>query len=133
MIIPVKNRVQTVGDAVSSVLKQQTTFPFNLIVVDNHSTDGTTDLLRSFAQKDSRMVHLIPERQDLLIGGCWNEAIMHPACGRFAVQLDSDDIYNDETTLQKIVDAFHREKCAAGDRVLPDDQFQAGGNPAGRD
>jgi hypothetical protein len=59
------------------------------------------------------MVHLIPVRQDLLIGGCWNEAIMHPACGRFAVQLDSDDIYSDETTLQKIVDAFHREKCAA--------------------
>ena len=113
VIIPVKNRVKTVGDAVSSVLKQQTTFPFNLIVVDNHSTDGTTDLLRSFAQKDNRMVHLIPERQDLLIGGCWNEAIMHSACGRFAVQLDSDDIYSDEATLQKIVDAFHREKCAA--------------------
>jgi hypothetical protein len=113
VIIPVKNRAQTVGDAVSSVLKQQTTFSFNLIIVDNHSTDGTTDLLRSYAQKDNRMVHLVPERQDLLIGGCWNEAIMHPACGRFAVQLDSDDIYSDETTLQKIVDAFHREKCAA--------------------
>lgn len=113
VIIPVKNRAKTVGDAVTSVLKQQTTFPFNLIVVDNHSTDGTTDLLRPFAQKDSRMIHLIPERQDLLIGGCWNKAIMHPACGRFAVQLDSDDIYKDETTLQKIVDAFHREKCAA--------------------
>ena len=113
VIIPVKNRAKTVGDAVRSVLKQQTKFPFNLIVVDNHSTDGTTDLLRSFAQKDSRMIHLIPERQDLLIGGCWNEAIMHPACGRFAVQLDSDDIYSDGNTLQKIVDAFHREKCAA--------------------
>ena len=113
VIIPVKNRVKTVGDAVSSVLKQKTTFPFNLIVVDNHSTDGTTDLLRSFAQKDKRLVHVIPKRQDLLIGGCWNEAIMHPACGRFAVQLDSDDIYKDETTLQKVVDAFHREKCAA--------------------
>jgi glycosyltransferase involved in cell wall biosynthesis len=113
VIIPVKNRVQTVGDAVSSVLKQQTNFPFNLIVVDNHSTDGTTDLLRSFARKDKRMVHFVPERQDLLIGGCWNEAIMHPACGRFAVQLDSDDIYSGEDTLQKIVDAFHREKCAA--------------------
>ncbi len=113
VIIPVKDRVKTVGDAVSSVLKQQTTFPFNLIVVDNHSTDGTTDLLRSFAQKDRRMIHAIPARQDLLIGGCWNEAIMHPACGRFAVQLDSDDIYKDEATLQKVVDAFHREKCAA--------------------
>lgn len=113
VIIPVKNRVKTVGDAVSSVLKQETTFPFNLIVVDNHSTDGTTDLLRSFARKDRRMFHVIPERQDLLIGGCWNEAIMHPACGRFAIQLDSDDIYKDETTIQKVVGAFHREKCAA--------------------
>ncbi len=113
VIIPVKNRVNTVGDAVASVLKQRTTFPFNLIVVDNHSNDGTTDLLRTFAQKDKRMIHVIPEREDLLIGGCWNEAIMHPACGRFAIQLDSDDIYKDETTLQKIVDAFHREKSAA--------------------
>jgi hypothetical protein len=113
VIIPVKNRVQTVGDAVRSVLNQRTSFPFNLIVVDNHSTDGTTDLLRSFARKDKRLFHLVPERQDLLIGGCWNEAIMHTACGRFAVQLDSDDIYSDEATLQKIVDAFHREKCVA--------------------
>lgn len=112
VIIPVRNRVKTVGDAVASVLKQKTTFPFNLIVVDNHSTDGTTDLLRSFAEKDKRMVHVIPQRQDLLIGGCWNEGVHHPACGRFAIQLDSDDIYKDETTLQKVVDAFRREKCA---------------------
>jgi glycosyltransferase involved in cell wall biosynthesis len=110
--IPVRNRVKTVSDAVASVLKQKTTFPFNLIVVDNHSTDGTTDLLRSFAEKDKRMVHVIPQRQDLLIGGCWNEGVHHPACGRFAVQLDSDDIYKDEHTLQKIVDAFRREQCA---------------------
>jgi glycosyltransferase involved in cell wall biosynthesis len=112
VIIPVRNRVKTVGDAVDSVLKQKTTFPFNLIVVDNHSTDGTTDLLRAVAQKDTRLVHVIPTRQDLLIGGCWNEGVHHPACGRFTVQLDSDDIYKDETTLQKIVDAFRREKCA---------------------
>jgi glycosyltransferase involved in cell wall biosynthesis len=112
VIIPVKNRVKTVGDAVSSALKQKTAFPFNLIVVDNHSTDGTTDLLRSFAQKDKRVVHVIPGRLDLLIGGCWNEGIDHPACGRFAVQLDSDDIYKDENTLQKIIEAFRREKCA---------------------
>jgi glycosyltransferase involved in cell wall biosynthesis len=113
VIIPVRNRVKTVGDAVASVLNQKTTFPFNLIVVDNHSTDGTTVLLSSIAQKDTRMVHAIPQRQDLLIGGCWNEGVHHPACGRFAVQLDSDDIYSDENTLQKIVDAFRREKCAA--------------------
>jgi hypothetical protein len=112
VIIPVKNRVKTVGDAVDSVLKQQTSFPFNVIVIDNHSTDGTTDLLRSFAQKDCRVVRVIPERQDLLIGGCWNEGINHPACGRFVVQLDSDDIYKDESTLQKVVDAFRRESCA---------------------
>jgi glycosyltransferase involved in cell wall biosynthesis len=112
VIIPVKNRVKTVGDAVGSVLKQQTSFPFNLIVVDNHSSDGTTDLLRSYAQRDNRVIHVIPTRDDLLIGGCWNEGIAHPACGRFAVQLDSDDLYKDETTLQQIVDLFHREHCA---------------------
>jgi hypothetical protein len=112
VIIPVKNRMNTVGDAVRSVLKQKTAFPFNLIVIDNHSTDGTTDLLRSLAAKDRRLVHLIPERQDLLIGGCWNEGVHHPSCGRFAVQLDSDDIYRDEHTLQAIVDAFHGQKCA---------------------
>ena len=112
VIIPVKNRVQTVGDAVSSVLKQKTAFPFNLIVVDNHSTDGTTDLLRSFVQKNKRVIHVIPERLDLLIGGCWNEGIDQPTCGRFAVQLDSDDIYKDENTLQKVIYAFRREKCA---------------------
>ena len=112
VIIPVKNRVKTVGDAVTSVLKQQASFPFNLIVIDNHSTDGTTDLLRSFAEKDQRLIHVIPERQDLLIGGCWNEGIHHPACGRFAVQLDSDDLYQDQSTLQKVVDAFRHQKCA---------------------
>lgn len=112
VIIPVRNRVKTVGDAVTSVLKQKTNFPFNLIVVDNHSTDGTTDLLRDIAAKDKRMIHVIPARQDLLIGGCWNEGVHHPACGRFTVQLDSDDIYKDEHTLQAVVDAFRREKCA---------------------
>jgi glycosyltransferase involved in cell wall biosynthesis len=112
VIIPVKNRVKTVGDAVASILNQHTNFPFNLIVVDNHSSDGTSDLLRSLAAKDRRLIHLIPGRQDLGIGGCWNEGVGHPDCGRFAVQLDSDDIYKDEHTLQKIVDAFRRENCA---------------------
>jgi glycosyltransferase involved in cell wall biosynthesis len=112
VIIPVRNRVKTIGDAVTSVLKQRATFPFNLIVVDNHSTDGTTDLLRTFVQRDNRIVHLIPQREDLGIGGCWNEGIAHPACGRFAIQLDSDDIYKDETTVQTVVDTFRRENCA---------------------
>ena len=112
VIIPVKNRVKTIGDAVHSVLKQRTSFPFNVIVVDNHSHDGTTHLLREIAAADKRLIVLIPQRHDLGIGGCWNEAVHHPKCGRFAVQLDSDDIYADDTTLQRVVDVFHRERCA---------------------
>jgi hypothetical protein len=112
VIIPVKNRVKTIVDAISSVIKQKTDFKFNVIVVDNYSTDGTTELLQDFAAKDKRLIHVIPKREDLGIGGCWNEGIHHAACGRFAVQLDSDDIYKDETTLQRIVDAFRTEKCA---------------------
>ena len=112
VIIPVKNRTKTVGDAVESVLKQQTTFPFNVIVVDNHSTDGTTDVLRGLAARDARVLHVIPERLDLGIGGCWNEGAHHGQCGRFAVQLDSDDLYKDGTTLQRVVDTFKRERCA---------------------
>ncbi len=112
VIIPVKNRVKTITDAAESVLKQKTNFPFNLIVVDNHSTDGTTDVLNDLARKDNRLIHITPAREDLGIGGCWNEGAHHEKCGRFAVQLDSDDIYYDETTLQKVVDLFRREKCA---------------------
>lgn len=112
VIIPVKNRVKTIGDAIESVLKQKTNFKFNLIVVDNHSTDGTTEVIKSFAQKDNRLIHLIPERKDLGIGGCWNEAVHYQKCGKISVQLDSDDIYIDENTLQTIVDVFHNEKCA---------------------
>ena len=112
VVIPVKNRVRTIADAVSSVLKQQASFAFNLIVVDNHSTDGTTDIIRSYAAQDARVVHLVPERLDLGIGGCWNEAVHSRQCGRFAVQLDSDDLYRDESTLQRIVDVFRAEQCA---------------------
>ena len=112
VIIPVKNRVKTIGEAVKSALEQKAGFPFNLIVVDNHSTDGTTDVLRSLAQRDARLLHVIPKRKDLGIGGCWNAAVCHEKCGRFAVQLDSDDLYKDDTTLQRIVDVFRREKCA---------------------
>ena len=112
VIIPVKNRVKTISDAVESVLKQKTNFSFNLIVVDNHSTDGTTDILKEFAKKDKRVIHIIPERFDLGIGGCWNEAVHNKNCGRFGIQLDSDDIYFGEDTLQKVVDLFKKEKCA---------------------
>jgi len=112
VIIPVKNRIRTIGDAVKSVLNQKTNFPFNIIVVDNYSTDGTTGLLKSFAEKDKKLTHIIPKRKDLGIGGCWNEAAHNNNCGKYAVQLDSDDIYLDENTLQKVVDVFHAEKCA---------------------
>ena len=112
VIIPVRNRIKTIGDAIESVLKQKTKFEFNIIVIDNHSTDGTTELIKSFTQKDNRVIHLIPERNDLGIGGCWNEGVHHQLCGKFSVQLDSDDIYKDENTLQTIIDLFNKEKCA---------------------
>ncbi|MCB0730199.1 MAG: glycosyltransferase family 2 protein [Ignavibacteriae bacterium] len=112
VIIPVRNRVKTIADAIQSVLKQNTDFNFNLIVVDNHSTDGTTETIKKIAESDGRLYHLIPERKDLQIGGCWTEAVMNKNCGRFAIQLDSDDIYFDENTVQKIVEKFREEKCA---------------------
>ena len=112
VIIPVRNRVRTIEDAIRSVLSQKTNFPFNLIIADNYSTDGTTGIIEKYAEKDARLIHLLPDRQDLGIGGCWNAAAAHPACGKFAVQLDSDDLYLDETTLQQVVDTFYAEKCA---------------------
>lgn len=111
VIIPVRNRVATIGAAIESVLKQQTKFKFNLIVIDNHSTDGTTEAIDAF-KADGRVVHLVPERNDLGIGGCWNYGVNSAHCGKFAVQLDSDDLYKDEHTLQTIVDAFYEQKCA---------------------
>lgn len=110
VIIPVFNRVRTLPDAVSSALSQKTDFPFNVIVVDNHSTDGTTDFLRSV--KDPRLVHIVPEKTSLGIGGCWNLAVNDPRCGRYAVQLDSDDVYSDGDTLRKIVECFRTEGSA---------------------
>ena len=110
VIIPVFNRVRTIKDAVESALSQKCDFPFNVIVVDNHSTDGTSQLLEEI--KDERLVHLIPARYDLGIGGCWNLAVHDDACGEFAVQLDSDDVYSGPDTLAKIVAVFHRQKCA---------------------
>ena len=112
VIIPVFNRARTVKDAVESALAQKCDFPFNIIVVDNHSTDGTTKLLAEIAAKDSRVVHIIPAKYDLGIGGCWNLAVHSEHCGEFAVQLDSDDVYSGPDTLAKIVAAFHEQKCA---------------------
>ena len=110
VVIPVYNREKTICDAVNSALSQKTKFKFNVIVVDNHSTDGTTELLRGF--HDERLIHIIPERYDLGIGGCWNTAIHDDRCGRFAVQLDSDDLYSSPKTLQQIVDAFYKQNAA---------------------
>jgi len=112
VIIPVRNRVKTISDALQSVLTQEAGFRFNLIVADNHSTDGTTEILREYAAKDSRLIHLIPERNDLGIGGCWNEGVFHEKCGRFAIQLDSDDLYIDNNVVARIVSTFYDEKCA---------------------
>lgn len=126
VIIPVKNRVKTIMNAVNSALKQKTDFAFNIIIVDNHSTDGTTKLLKSASRNDSRILHIIPQEKDLEIGGCWNIAIEDRRCGRFAVQLDSDDVYKDDSTLKKIVDKFYEENCAMviGSYELTDFEFK---------
>ena len=112
VVIPVFNRVRTVKDAVQSALAQECDFQFNVIVVDNHSSDGTYEILEELAQQDDRLVHVVPAKHDLGIGGCWNLAVHHEKCGEFAVQLDSDDVYSGPDTLQKIVNAFHEQKCA---------------------
>ena len=112
VVIPVRNREKTIEDAVRSVLMQETDFSFNLIVVDNHSTDQTTSILKSIASTDDRLIHVIPERTDLGIGGCWNEAVMHKQCGKFAIQLDSDDLYMHKKVVQTIVAAFYEQDCA---------------------
>ena len=111
VVIPVRNRERTIRDAIRSVLEQETSFPFNLIVVDNGSTDGTTEAIREFAS-DKRVIHIIPERDDLGIGGCWNTAVHHAQVGRFVVQLDSDDLYSSPQTLQQMVDAFREQQAA---------------------
>ncbi len=111
VIIPVRNRQATIAAAIESVLRQKTAFKFNIIIIDNHSTDGTTEAIEAF-KADGRVVHLIPQRNDLGIGGCWNYGVNSEHCGKFAVQLDSDDLYKDEHTLQTIVDAFYEQRCA---------------------
>ncbi|MCR4612870.1 MAG: glycosyltransferase family 2 protein [Bacteroidaceae bacterium] len=112
VIIPVRNRVRTIEDAVRSALSQNTSFNFNVIVVDNYSTDGTTEVLKRLSDEDRRVVHIVPERTDLGIGGCWSLAVNDARCGRFAIQLDSDDLYSGAQTLQRVVDEFHRQQCA---------------------
>ncbi|MBO7049035.1 MAG: glycosyltransferase family 2 protein [Bacteroidaceae bacterium] len=108
VIIPVRNRERTIADAVKSALAQKLDGEFNVIVINNHSTDETTRILNEMAAQDSRLIHIIPERTDLGIGGCWNLGINDSHCGRFAVQLDSDDLYSSPDTLQKVVDKFRQ-------------------------
>lgn len=111
VIIPVRNRIRTIRDAIRSVLSQKTDFKFNLIIIDNHSTDGTTEAIDEF-KNDERLIHIIPERNDLGIGGCWNMGVHHSKCGKFAIQLDSDDVYANENTLAIMVRAFYEQNCA---------------------
>jgi hypothetical protein len=112
VIIPVLNREKTVADAIESVMTQECDFDFNLILVDNHSTDRTTSMVKELAAKYPRLIHVIPDRRDLGIGGCWNVGVHHPLCGKFAVQLDSDDLYADKNTLKLMVEAFYEQQCA---------------------
>ncbi|MGD0235888.1 MAG: glycosyltransferase family A protein [Syntrophorhabdales bacterium] len=112
VVIPVRNRKDTIAEAVKSALSQETDFPFNVIVVDNHSTDGTTAVLSDLTRRHARLNHIIPVRTDLGIGGCWNEALRSDLCGRYAVQLDSDDLYGSARALQSIVDMLRQDNYA---------------------
>lgn len=110
VVIPCKNRVRTIGDAIRSALDQKTTFKYNVIVVDDNSTDGTVDVIKSF--DDPKLIYIAQDKSYHAIGGNWNAALHHPKCGRFALQLDSDDMYSGPDTVQKFVDAFYQQNCA---------------------
>ncbi len=112
IIIPVRNRQKTIADAIHSALGQQTNFKFNVLVVDNFSTDDTGNIIDRIAHTYSNVIKITPDNDNLGIGGCWQLAINHSLCGKFAVQLDSDDIYQSPHTLQRIVDEFYRQRCA---------------------
>ena len=112
IVIPVLNRKRTIREAIQSALTQKTNFDFNIIVVNNHSTDGTSDIIKKLAGKNETIKHIIPKRRDLGIGGCWNEAVNSAHCGRYAIQLDSDDLYSSARTLQKIVDVLRKSNYA---------------------
>ncbi len=111
VVIPCRNRVSTIGDAIRSALDQKTTFPYNVIVVDDNSTDGTAEVIKSF-ESDKRLIYIAQDKTYHAIGGNWNAAVHHPACGRFALQLDSDDMYSDDGVVQRFVEAFRKQRCA---------------------
>ena len=111
VVIPCKNRVKTIGDAIASALSQKTNFKYNVIVVDDNSTDGSVDVIKKFVG-DPKLVYIAQDKTYHAIGGNWNVALHHPKCGKFAIQLDSDDVYFDENTVQKFVDAFYAQNCA---------------------
>ncbi len=111
VVIPCRNRVKTIGDALRSALSQETDFPYNVIVVDDNSTDGTVDVIKSFLD-DPKLIYIAQDKTYHAIGGNWNAALHHPRCGRFALQLDSDDMYSGSDTVQKFVDAFREQGCA---------------------
>jgi len=110
VVIPCKNRVRTIGDAIESALSQKTTFKYNVIVVDDNSTDGTVDIIKKHLDNPN-LIYIAQDKSYHAIGGNWNAALHHPKCGKFALQLDSDDIYSDENTVQKFVDAFYAQNC----------------------
>jgi len=126
IIIPVRNRKETIAESVKSALSQKTNFSYNVIVVDNHSTDGTTSILSDLGRHHYSLKHIIPKRTDLGIGGCWNEALQHEACGRYSVQLDSDDLYSSNRALQKIIEMFHQGQYAMviGSYTLVDSRLE---------
>ncbi|MGQ9646357.1 MAG: glycosyltransferase family 2 protein [Thermodesulfobacteriota bacterium] len=126
IIIPVRNRRKTISEAVKSALSQDTDFPYNVIAVDNHSTDGTTTILKDLAKQHPSLMHIVPKRRDLGIGGCWNEALRSDACGRYAVQLDSDDLYSSTRTLKKMIDLFYQGDYAMviGSYTLVDENLK---------
>ncbi|MBQ7222693.1 MAG: glycosyltransferase family 2 protein [Bacteroidales bacterium] len=113
VVIPCKNRVRTIADAINSAINQETTFKYNVIVVDDNSTDGTVDIIKEFVRKNpEKLIYIAQDKTYHAIGGNWNAALHHPECGRFALQLDSDDVYSDCHTVQKFVEGFHTQKCA---------------------
>jgi len=126
VVIPVRNRKETIAEAVKSALSQETDFPFNVLVVDNHSADGTTVVLSDLARQYSALKHIVPERTDLGIGGCWNEALVHKACGCYVAQLDSDDLYSSLHTLKKMVHLLHQGAYAMviGSYTLVDSRLE---------